>query len=393
MRATGEFEAWLIATLVVVLLLAGAGAANPAAADPKDDGYGAPTTWYVAVQPDGDARVTITMRYHLSTPNETRAFRRLSGEFENGTTTVLSIETFERAAALATESTGRPMEISEVDRSSRIENDTGALVLSFTWMSFARTPDDRIEFGDVFRTPSGTWLPELTESQELIVAVPPRYDPTSLSWPLRNGSVYIRGPVSFDPGQPAATFQLSAPVTPTPGTPTPTPTTGTATPTVTPTPTPTDRNGTVTPQEPPIGPVLGLITALALIAALAYLVRGRGDGIPGTGGSDDDGEGPPPGTVDGSDVNPEAESEDGANGGEAPGGGGPLLSDEERVLELLVENGGRMKQAAIVRETDWSNAKVSQLLSEMDEDDDIEKLRIGRENLITLPEETPEGVE
>ena len=61
-----------------------------------------------------------------------------------------------------------------------------------------------------------------------------------------------------------------------------------------------------------------------------------------------------------------------------------LLSDEERVVHLLEHNGGRMKQATIVKETDWSNAKVSQLLSSMAEEGTVEKLRIGRENLITL---------
>jgi hypothetical protein len=64
-----------------------------------------------------------------------------------------------------------------------------------------------------------------------------------------------------------------------------------------------------------------------------------------------------------------------------------LLSDEERVERMLDRNGGRMKQANIVKETGWSNAKVSQLLSQMDEDDRIDKLRIGRENLISLPDE------
>jgi uncharacterized membrane protein len=63
-----------------------------------------------------------------------------------------------------------------------------------------------------------------------------------------------------------------------------------------------------------------------------------------------------------------------------------MLSDEERVLRLLDANGGRMKQAQIVKETDWSNAKVSQLLSGMDDEDAIDKLRIGRENLISLPD-------
>ncbi|MFC7176811.1 helix-turn-helix transcriptional regulator [Halosegnis marinus] len=64
-----------------------------------------------------------------------------------------------------------------------------------------------------------------------------------------------------------------------------------------------------------------------------------------------------------------------------------LLSDEERVEYLLERNGGRMKQATIVEETGWSNAKVSQLLSAMDEAGRVNKLRIGRENLISLPGE------
>ena len=73
-----------------------------------------------------------------------------------------------------------------------------------------------------------------------------------------------------------------------------------------------------------------------------------------------------------------------------PASGDPdlaLLSDEERVEYLLEESGGRMKQADIVKETGWSNAKVSQLLSSMADDDRVDKLRIGRENLISLPEE------
>jgi uncharacterized membrane protein len=40
-----------------------------------------------------------------------------------------------------------------------------------------------------------------------------------------------------------------------------------------------------------------------------------------------------------------------------------------------------------VKETGWSNAKVSQLLSSMEEDGRVDKLRIGRENLISFPDE------
>jgi hypothetical protein len=68
----------------------------------------------------------------------------------------------------------------------------------------------------------------------------------------------------------------------------------------------------------------------------------------------------------------------------------PPDSDEVRVLELLDANGGRLKQAHIVEETDWSKSKVSTLLSEMDEADTVTKLRLGRENLICLDGEEPE---
>ena len=65
----------------------------------------------------------------------------------------------------------------------------------------------------------------------------------------------------------------------------------------------------------------------------------------------------------------------------------PILSDEEQVVALLEAGGGRMKQATIVEETEWSKSKVSMLLSDMEEVGTIEKLRLGRENVISLTEE------
>lgn len=64
-----------------------------------------------------------------------------------------------------------------------------------------------------------------------------------------------------------------------------------------------------------------------------------------------------------------------------------LLTDEDRVLHLLDRHGGRMKQSRIVEGTDWSKAKVSRLLSSMAEDEAIEKLSLGRENVISLDRE------
>lgn len=66
-----------------------------------------------------------------------------------------------------------------------------------------------------------------------------------------------------------------------------------------------------------------------------------------------------------------------------------FMTDQERVRQLLRENGGRMKQSAIVDSVDWSKAKVSRLLADLEEDGQITKLRLGRENLVCLPGHEP----
>ncbi|MUV91132.1 helix-turn-helix domain-containing protein, partial [Halapricum sp. CBA1109] len=83
--------------------------------------------------------------------------------------------------------------------------------------------------------------------------------------------------------------------------------------------------------------------------------------------------------------------ESAAEDADAAVGDEQFLSDEERVMALLDEEGGRMKQSRIVEETDWSKSKVSMLLTDMEDDDDITKLRVGRENIISLPGNEPEA--
>lgn len=61
-----------------------------------------------------------------------------------------------------------------------------------------------------------------------------------------------------------------------------------------------------------------------------------------------------------------------------------FLTDREKVRRLVEENGGRMKQAEIVDSVEWSKAKVSRLLADLESDEEIIKLRLGRENLICL---------
>lgn len=68
-----------------------------------------------------------------------------------------------------------------------------------------------------------------------------------------------------------------------------------------------------------------------------------------------------------------------------------FLPDDERVLAILRDNGGRMRQSAIVAETDWSKSKVSMLLSDMEDEDHVTRLRVGRENIVSLPGYEPEA--
>lgn len=67
-------------------------------------------------------------------------------------------------------------------------------------------------------------------------------------------------------------------------------------------------------------------------------------------------------------------------------------TDNERVCQLLRAHGGRLKQSRIVELTDWSKAKVSRVLSQMEADDEISKIRLGRENLICLRGREPDAV-
>lgn len=66
-----------------------------------------------------------------------------------------------------------------------------------------------------------------------------------------------------------------------------------------------------------------------------------------------------------------------------------VLTDREEVRRLISDNGGRMKQAEIVEAVDWSKAKVSRLLADLEENGEITKLRLGRENLICLEGHEP----
>ena len=351
----------LLASLVATAGVAGQASGQSGGTTPWVEN----TTLEVQLQPDGDARWSVSTSYNLSTANRTAAFRTLASEFTDGETATLGLPAFERAADAAAATTGREMQVTDVRRTSSpeavVENGTGRLTLSFTWTNFARVEGDRLTVDDVFETPDGTWLPAIDGGQRLVVRPPAGYAVFSASPNVpapQNGTLAWTGPATFGEDAFSVTFTGSGSSgSPTPAGPDP------------------DNSGNG-------GLLWALVATLTLGtgAVVVYVVVQRRDGA---GAPDDNPDHPA-----GSEAGP-TDTGDGAGaaGTTAEEPDEELLSDEERVERLLERNGGRMKQASIVKETGWSNAKVSQLLSAMEEEGRVDKLRIGRENLISFPDE------
>lgn len=345
---------------------------TPAVQEGNDTLDGPEVTIEIELRRSGNARFTVAMAFPLDNQRDRTAFRRLAREFKRGDANLaLGLDAFKRASQRANATIDRDMRVTHPDRTTDVENDTGTLRLSFTWSNFARQDGDLYRIGDAFNTTDGTWLRGLAEDQRLVIRPPRGYAIHSAPVGHTNSTMRIEGPTTFKPGFLRASYQPTAPDTTTsPG---------------------GDRSGLVLAGV--------LLLGLTVLALAAYVFsRREPEGTDGKGettsgavvkasgpavetGTDDQGTtGLTQGAAAGAaGEEKEQESEEGVDL--------ELLSDEERVEHLLRQNGGRMKQANIVSETGWSNAKVSQLLSAMAEEERVKKLRIGRENLIALPEE------
>lgn len=59
-----------------------------------------------------------------------------------------------------------------------------------------------------------------------------------------------------------------------------------------------------------------------------------------------------------------------------------VQSDEEAVMEVLQQHDGQTTQPRIRDALDWSASKVSRVTSRMEDDGQIKKLQLGRENVV-----------
>jgi hypothetical protein len=405
MRAEKALVLALLSALAATLP-AGAAAVGADVAPPTPD-VGRTVEMNVQLLASGDANWTVSTHVHLNGSDDREAFETLGRQYVNGTADLqVDAELFRRYAAAARAASGRSMRIprASVERNWVVHEDEGVLVLRFTWRQFARNEGDRLVVDDAFETSGGTWLPRLERGQKLVVRPPEGvgFVETPRGKGVTNGTLQWEGPVTFGEDYFRIVYRTDEDQ--------PSPTTTTAATTA------RSPTTTVPPSDSSPPGALVLVALLGGGGAAAYLwLRREGGGAPAptddgpvdgvaTDGSDatvDDAGGAQPSAGGAADdpvgAQPSAEGTDDAEvADDEPTGPTPedpfagvdveMLSDEERVLRLLDANGGRMKQAQIVKETDWSNAKVSQLLSRMDDDDAIDKLRIGRENLISVPD-------
>jgi uncharacterized membrane protein len=380
------------------------------------------TQYIITVREDASARWTFRFERPLTNRTERQEFRAFAEEF-NSTETELYTNFQRDARGLVTEGanfTGREMAATGFSRDARIEsglNTVGVVEMSFTWEAFAVTDGDRLVVGDVFE--DGLFI---YRDQSLVVRPGPdlafesvtpngtRSNPDSL---VASDSVTWQGEKQFTDNRPQVVFVPAASVTPT-ATPN-----GTGEPGDSPTPAPE-------PGDDPTGsglPVALLVGGLALVGLLAggLLYRRRGGvsgGSPGGGDGGTGAGGAGGGTAGGGgDAGGPGSSAGptGSAGGDAAGSAGgvagagaaaatdddpmpepsvtdeELLADDDRVVRMLKDHGGRMKQVKIVEETGWSKSKVSMLLSDMEEEGAISKLRVGRENVISLSGHEPDA--
>ncbi|SEH50750.1 hypothetical protein SAMN05192561_103270 [Halopenitus malekzadehii] len=338
----------------------------------------------IDVAESGTASWELEYRVRLDTDDREAAFENLSADLAaNESAYTDRFETRMAATAAAAENaTDRSMSIGDVtvetDRRELPES-YGVLRYSFEWNGFASVSEDRIVVGDAI---AGLFL---DSGHRLTIAWPDGYeadvtrptpdqaDATSATW---------IGPIEFAADEPRVVMVPSSSV---------------------------GIGGLA------VGAALVLL--LVLLAGIVYRRRDRLAGLFPAGRSGDDTandthddttddvasdthddttdddaadvaatESGTTSAAEGASGSTDVDDADDADGATADDPSEELLSNEERVLKRLRENGGRMKQQDLVSALGWSDARTSQVVSGLREEGSLESFRLGRENVLRLPE-------
>jgi len=311
------------------------------------------------VYDNGSAVWAIEHRRPLENESDVDRFNAYAERFENNETELYSNlrQDAQLLTRLGANETGREMTARNFRRSASVDpaQSQGTVRMSFLWTNFAATSEGRVVVSDVFD--GGFYIADgqsmVVERSESLRYLDVRPDPASQSDPesLSNStSVSWIGEQSFNDSRPYVVLGPPSAVQ-------------------------DGQDGTPAGETSSSGM---FVIALAVLALGAVAVAAwRSGAAAAILGSDDDDGGATAATPDPS-PEPEPEAEE-------------FLDDSDRVVRLLEDNGGRMKQVDIVENTEWSKSKVSMLLSDMEDDGEISKLRVGRENIISLAGQEPDA--
>jgi hypothetical protein len=315
------------------------------------------TVTRISVQPDGSAVWSLTVRMRLDSNASVEGFQAFEEEFETNRSRYLGQfrDRMTGVVGNAETVTGREMSATEFDSDIGIQEVPrrwGYVTYRFRWEGFAAV-DDGITVGDVFR--GGLFL----DDDDILIIEPPSEYESDTADPAADetgdGQLQWNGPVSFDDQRPQVRFVPS----------------GSA------------QSGGGSGLLPT--PVLfGSVVVLLVGLAAAYTLRRDSDSEHPVAPDRDTEQA---GSVDGGGADPVSSEDSGGDPLELD----ELATDEDRVIALLEAEAGRMRQAEIADRLDWSASKTSRVISDLAADDAVEKLRIGRENVIDLPEDAEDS--
>ncbi|ELZ65176.1 hypothetical protein C457_16782 [Haloferax prahovense DSM 18310] len=360
----------------------------------------------VEVSESGDARWEIQYWTRLDDENTTEAFQSLRDDVRANPDDYTSAfaERIASTVGAAENATGREMAATNVSVSAEtrsLPDSFGVVSYSFEWSNFAAVDGDRLVVGDAIE---GFFL---DSSSRLILSWPDEYGAATVEPAgdeTRENTVIWRGSqTEFVSGEPNVVLERGA---------------GGSGTTVTATATPTDSETPVADDDPfPTTTALIALVLVVLVGAGALYLRSRGalgggDGgngganVAGAAGSTDAGASTDSAAASAGEADSAAaddaataaasagagadEPDDDSNAGDEDGEPSPppeLLSNEERVLRLIESRGGRIKQQEVAGALDWTDAKTSKVVRGMRDEGTIEGFRLGRENVLRLPED------
>jgi hypothetical protein len=347
------------------------------------------TVTRVRALPNGTAVWTLTIRMQLDSEAAEEEFAAFEAEFENNRS--MFVDDYRArmtgVVANADNATEREMTATGFDAETGTESVTrqfGFVTYRFLWEGFASVENSTVSVGDVFG--SGFFL---EETGLFILESPDGYEPTGIDPEpdaADDGELRWEGPVSFDDERPTAQF-VPADSSTDDGSDDSTDDSSDGS--------PDDSSGDSTdgaPDDSPddstddgsgggglsTGSVLFGTAGIAVLVGVAALYFHRRREEPDANEAD---AGAAAATT--ADDDPAQDSADAAETTDSEAMP-DLATDEDRVVAALEAEDGRMRQSDLADELDWSPSKTSRVLSNMADEGQVEKLRIGRENVIDL---------